>query len=407
MESPLEKMSRQKNQMPEKKKFFGGNFQKKKGIWVNLNEGDNVIRLVGSFIKCQTRYPQWVAEKAAMEYKEGGSYIPKVLTDMNWDIKNEEFLETDLWCDPMEDLKEAADKASFKLRKKAKELDDEAEANALKDEANIYSRISYNASSKARFKWKVIFREDPYVIIEDEDGKKKKKPSFKILDLPEKAQEELIKLFKQKKELSDPENGNDIIITVEKKKAKNGKPKTEYSASFVFDDEMKVVPTPLSEEELEYEDIDISNFTPWYKSPRDLFRSLTAKNKDLILEVLGKTEEDYPEEHPVKREKKVSEDKEEDDDDEKDEKIEPPISSKSKKVDVSDAFDDISSDDEDKTDDNEGDSTEDDNEESEDDEEDSNDGDDDMIPECFGNYDDEEDECNDCSCAKSCKKETK
>jgi len=238
--------------------------------------------------------------RRGMDYEQGKIYFPQFITCCDWDIDKEEDL-TEHYC-PICDV----NKAFYELFK-ALRADDSLSEEEKKSEEDKIKQTMRLANASFKYIWPIISREDPYFVEKDGDTEVKKK-GWKVLTLPKTVQDQIQDLAEQYPKVFDADEGCDIVI----ERSEGGK--TSYSTNFVIKG-TSLDAHPLTDEEREYETLELKNFVNWHVSPRELFKAIRPEYREVITEVLGKTEDDYPEEHPLannvvaapkKKEKKAS-----------------------------------------------------------------------------------------------------
>ena len=259
-------------------------FSSKEGLWISLVNGDNEVRLGGNVAVCERHYiKDLVSAEALKSSGEQRSAVNANTTCMNWDIEGQTKSEEELHCCPVCDLRVAANMK----RQEAKDAGDEDQEKKMKE-------LSGKSYARARYSWDAISRADPIVETKDAEGNVEKNPGWKILNLGKEGTEAIEALANQYSQLADPEEGCDIVISRHKSN------RITYGASFALEGpNIKV--SPLTEEEMAMEKIDLIRFVANHVSPRVLFESLKPAFQELITDVLGKTADDYPEDCPVKK----------------------------------------------------------------------------------------------------------
>ena len=219
----------------------------KEYVWFDWgNSEEHVVRLVGDF--------KWIRQHwiGASQFGQdieiinpsafkGENKIPMNVACGNWDAETESE-------DPDGDncavchLGRNADKM---LQKYGKEMD-EADKEIIKN-------IRKKCAVRNVYLFKCIDRENPYT---DEEKTRK---GFKIIKMPAELLTAIIELSKKLPDvnITSPEEGIDITIKRVKPESKKGK--TSYTALPVYQG-MTVKQTPLTAEELEYRDLDLSKF---------------------------------------------------------------------------------------------------------------------------------------------------
>jgi len=265
----------------------GGNrqaFSSQQGLWIRLENGDNEVRLGGNVAVCNRHYvKELVSAESLKSSGEGRPAVNANATCMNWDIEGQEKSEEELHCCPVCDLRVAANMK----RQEAKDAGDEEQEKKMKE-------LSGKSYARARYSWDAISRADPIIETKDAEGNTEKNPGWKILNIGKECTEALEALANQYPQLADPEEGCDVVISRHKSN------RITYGASFALDG-VNIKVTPLTEEEMAMEKIDLIRYVANHISPRVLFESLKPEHQELITDVLGKSADDYPEECPVKK----------------------------------------------------------------------------------------------------------
>lgn len=221
-----------------------GNFPKE-NIWFDWgNKEEHVVRLVGDFTWIRSH---WIGESAfgkdiailnASAFK-GENKIPMNVACGNWEVESESE-------DPNGDcpICRLAKNADAILSKNGKDMD-EADRNIIKS-------IRKKCAVKNTYLFKCIDRDNPYV----DDAKTKK--GYKIIKMPSDLLNAVVELSKKFGDISitSPDEGIDITIKREKG-ANGGVPK--FTALPVMSG-MSVKQTPLTDEELQYHDLDLKKF---------------------------------------------------------------------------------------------------------------------------------------------------
>jgi len=259
-------------------------FSSTTGLWVQLEDGDNKVRLGGNVSVCERHYVKELVSTEAMRAKgDSRADVSANVTCMNWDTDNQGKSEEELHCCPICDLRSA----SNIKRKEAKESGDEDAEKKMKE-------LSGKSFARSRYSWDAISRKDPLVKTKEADGSETEEIAWKILGLGTEGTEAIEALCKQYRQLADTDEGCDIVIS------KHQGTRTTYGASFALDGP-NIAVTPLSDEEKAMKDLDLVRYITSHMSPRKLFESLKPAFQELITDVLGKTAEDYPEDCPVQR----------------------------------------------------------------------------------------------------------
>jgi hypothetical protein len=261
-----------------------GNFPKKTGLWVNLDPGENRVRLGGNVVVCERHYVvDLVAPEALKSQGDQKPPLSKNITCLNWDINNQQPIDTELHCCAVCDLRTAANI----LRDEAKK------AEKKEDEENM-KKLSGKAYARSRYSWDAIDRENPEIKTTQPNGDEVEAKGWKILNLGKEGTEAIEELAKQYPQIADEDEGCDIVVSKHKSN------RITYGASFDLDGP-NIALSPLTDEEKEMEKIDLLRYVASHVSPRLVFQNLKPEYQEIITETLGKTEEDYPEEAPVKK----------------------------------------------------------------------------------------------------------
>jgi hypothetical protein len=259
-------------------------FSSTTGLWVQLEDGDNKVRLGGNVAVCERHYVKDLVSAEAMRPKgESRADVSANVTCMNWDTDNQGKSEEEVHCCPICDLRSAS---NIKL-KEAKESGDEDSEKKMKE-------LSGKSFARSRYSWDAISRKDPLVKTKDGDGNETEEMAWKILGLGTEGTEAIEALCKQYPQLADEDEGCDIVIS------KHQGTRTTYGASFALDGP-NIAVTPLTDEEKEMKDLNLVRYIASHMSPRTLFQSLKPSYQELITDVLGKTAGDYPEDCPVQK----------------------------------------------------------------------------------------------------------
>ena len=221
----------------------------RENIWFDWGDSEErIVRLVGDYKEVRTH---WIGESKygqgqdiailnASAFK-GDNKIPMNVGCGNWDIDTESE-------DPVGDncpICRLGRNADSILSKHGKELNEA-------DKAKLKKVIS-KCKVKSIFMFKCIDRDNPYV---DEERTKK---GYKIIKMPGELFKSIMDLAKQVKGVSIISDDNGIDIRIKRTKPENGKGKTTYSASVVMSG-LSVKQTPLTDEERQYHDLDLSKF---------------------------------------------------------------------------------------------------------------------------------------------------
>ena len=217
----------------------------KDNIWFDWgNKEEHTVRLVGDFKWIRTH---WIGESkfgkdiailnpSAFKDKR----IPMNIACSNWDAESE--TEDPFKGCPVCRLAKNADEM---LKRHGKEME-EADREIIK-------AIRRKCSPKNTYLFKCIDRDNPYV----DDAKSRK--GFKIIKMPYELLNAIIELSKKFGEtnITSPDEG--IDLSIKRSKGENGGP-MKYTVLPVMTG-MNVKPTPLTEEERNYHDIELLKFT--------------------------------------------------------------------------------------------------------------------------------------------------
>lgn len=220
----------------------------KDNIWFDWgNSEEHVVRLVGDFKWIRSH---WIGPNQFGKDIEilnatcfkGENKIPMNVACGNWDADSESEEPGSDNC-PVCRLGLNADTM---IRKYGKEME-EADKEVIKN-------IRRKCGIKNTYLFKCIDRDNPYL---DEEKTRK---GYKIIKMPAELLTAIVELSKklQGVNITSPEEG--IDITIKRVKPDGGKMgKTNYTALPVYEG-MTVKQTPLTEEELEFRDLDLSKF---------------------------------------------------------------------------------------------------------------------------------------------------
>jgi hypothetical protein len=221
----------------------------KENIWFDWgNSEEHVVRLVGDFKWIRSH---WIGanqfgkdvEIINSDSFKGENKIPMSVACGNWDVDSESEEPDGDNC-PVCRLGRNAEKMLQKYGKEMAEADKE-----------IIKTIRNKCAIRNTYLFKCIDRDNPY--IDDEKTKK----GFKIIKMPAELLTAIIELSNKIEgvNITSPDEGIDITIKRVKPEG-NKKGKTSYSALPVYKG-MTVKQTPLTAEELEYRDLDLSKFS--------------------------------------------------------------------------------------------------------------------------------------------------
>lgn len=224
---------------------LGGNNEnrdfKKQNIWFSWGDkNEHTIRLVDDFIMTMSH---WIGKsKFGKDYQMfpdrafvGDNKLANKIACENWDVE----------CESMNDN----GCPICKLEKNCNAIiaDKTVDAN-LREE---YKILRDKCRPQAGYMFKCIDRDNPYIA----DGEK----GYKIIQLTKGLLESIVELDKKLDgvELTSKENGIDIVI--KREPPASGKGATKYTATPVYQG-LKIKQTPLTEEELQYHDLDLKKF---------------------------------------------------------------------------------------------------------------------------------------------------
>jgi len=217
----------------------GGGFTKQRGIFHNLQDGDNIIRLVGDPVKVVMHFisPSHGKNKnrgiCADEAFEGDDRLPKRCVCPDWDIDSEEF-------------KSERECPVCKLNNFAKRMVKEGGDSLDPKDKKWLEMLASAARPAETYKWNIIDRANPNIIEIDQNGVSKDVPGFKVTSIGVEAANDVVGILKQMspKDITADDEGCDINII-----RSSGGPRVSYSAQVVIDGGMARF-TPLTDEEL-------------------------------------------------------------------------------------------------------------------------------------------------------------
>lgn len=224
----IERMKRMKERHPA-----SGNQNHMKGIYHAWKDGDNIIRLAGSFIEVRTHFiapaPKRKDRGLCRQdvFEKGENALPMVVNCLDWDVEKEEpkSIKTCPFC---------------KLAEISRAI---LKDNPTEEDKKFAKSLNQSAYPRSNLKWNIIDRDDPYIVI-TEGETEKKVLGFKIATIGMEAWKCIEGIFEQcKRDISDPSVGIDIKVT----KASNGT-RMAYTAQAVIDG-TSVRVTPFSPEE--------------------------------------------------------------------------------------------------------------------------------------------------------------
>jgi hypothetical protein len=282
---------RKSREASQKSNNSGGARKNVGGVFLNLEDGPNRVRLGKTFLMMEQHYIGDLIQDKYKGYASKDDDTPKFksyITCLNWDIDNEEQTAPESHACPICDLKYAANKRL----KSWKDSDADNKEEMIKHYKNI-GGMSY---PRMKFLWPALSRTNPFVTVTDESGNEEQQMGWKVLSLAKTAHESIETLYHTYESLFDPEEGCDIDVF----KNKSGG-KTSYSSSLALEGTALAI-SPLSEEELGLDELELKRFVSNYVSPRQLFLALKEEYQELITEELNKDSDDYPEDPMLTRE---------------------------------------------------------------------------------------------------------
>lgn len=312
----LEKMRRLRKRR-DKEGGNKNNFSNLRDIYYDWEMGDNRIRLVGEFLEVRTHFIAPAPKRSDRglcqpEAFKGDDRIPMVINCPDWDLEKEEH-------------KGTSDCPICKLNKIANDI---LEEGPDAEETEFFKKLRSAARARAALKWNVLDRANPYVTKKEGD-KEEKVLGYKIATVGMEAYDDIEGIFEQTgMDLSDAEEGVDIIVTKQK-----GKMRVEYSAKAAMDMSVKpptVAMTPLTDEEKAAELHRLIDRCGRQTDPQAIIDALHSDYRDLL--DLNEEEESTPAPKSKKAPKAEQEDEPEpdepylDDDDEEDDDDDDPLS---------------------------------------------------------------------------------
>jgi len=225
--STLDKVRRLKERRPQ----AGGN-GRIRGIFHGWKDGDNTIRLAGSFLEVRTHFIAPAPKRqdrglCRADAFQGDNNIPQVVNCLDWDIEKEE----------PRSVKRCPICKLYEIARSV--LKD----NPTPEEKKFFDALRQSAVARTNLKWNIIDRDDPYVVLTD-NGTEKRVLGFKVATVGMEAWKDIEGIFEQCNiDISDPVKGIDIKVT----KGSNGT-RVVYSAQAVLAGERLKI-TPFSAEE--------------------------------------------------------------------------------------------------------------------------------------------------------------
>lgn len=223
----------------------GNNFTKD-NIWFDWGDKEeHIVRLVGDFKWIRSHWigeSQYGKDITILNPKafKGDNKIPMNVSCANWDADSESE-------DPDGDcpICRLAKNADAILAKNGKDLDE--------SDRNIIKAIRKKCAVKNTYLFKCIDRDNPYV----DDAKTRK--GFKIIKMSRDLLNAIVELSKKFDGVSITSPDEGIDITIKRAKGENGGvPK--FTALPVMDG-LSIKQTPLTNEELQFHDLDLGKFT--------------------------------------------------------------------------------------------------------------------------------------------------
>ena len=223
---------------------FGNRFNDKssptgnaKDVFFKFKTGTNRIRLVGDMVECRAHYLAGNSKRGnrglcpPMAF-EGDNKIFSAINCVDWDVHTEQKKATKT-C-PICQLLLIAQRALSSGK-----LNDSTKA--------FYNELKQNAREMTSFKVNIIDRDDPYITILD-NGTERKEKGLKIASLTYTVAKKIYELStKIKFGIENPDRGIDIEVI---RSDTNGK--TSYDVRPIFDSDLKICVSPLTEEERNY-----------------------------------------------------------------------------------------------------------------------------------------------------------
>lgn len=220
----------------------------KENVWFEWgNSEEHTVRLVGDFKWTRSHWigPSQFGQDIEIinsDAFKGENKIPMNVACGNWDVDSESEEPSGDNC-PVCRLGAHANLMLSKYGKDMEESDKE-----------IIKNIRKKCAVRNVYLFKCIDRDNPYT---DEEKTRK---GYKIIKMPAELLTAIIELSKKLSgvNITSPEEGIDITIKRVKPEG-NKKGKTSYTALPVYEG-MTVKQTPLTEEELQFRDLDLSKF---------------------------------------------------------------------------------------------------------------------------------------------------
>lgn len=297
----------------------GGRMQ---GIFHQWKDGDNILRLVGNFLEVKTHFIAPAPKRnerglCRADAFKGDDKLSPVVNCTDWDVEKEE-------------AKEVKTCPICKLNAIAHAIVKENPEDEKEKEA--FKKIRGDANPRTVLKWNILDRDDPNIILV-EDDEEKKVLGLKIATVGMEAWNDIEGIFEQMGfDITHSKDGIDIKVN----KGNNGA-RVAYSAQAVIDTSKKpptAMVTPFSDEERALKEHDLKSLCG--KQP-DVQKIIDALHEDLreLIEINLEDEAGQSEEKSEKKSEKKSEEKSEKKSEEKsEEKSEPerePVSESSEK----------------------------------------------------------------------------
>lgn len=208
-------------------------FPRTTGIFHDFKEGDNIVRFLGEYVEVRTHFiaPSKKTKSRGVcnaDAFTGDDRLPMLVNCPDWDIQTESWKEERV-CPVCRLGKIARDGLS--------------NPDLSPEERKYFETLKSAAGGHHRYKWNVIDRDNPNVIVKNEDGTTEERVGIKIATLGKEAFEAVKGIFEQVGfDITDPDDGVDVKIT-----RVNGN-RVSYSAVCMIEGKgLKV--TPLTDEE--------------------------------------------------------------------------------------------------------------------------------------------------------------
>ena len=254
----------------------GGKFSKQTDIWFKFKDGENVIRLVGGYLRVDTHYLA-----PAIKRKDRGlcpqdvfdrnneNPLPISVNCLNWDVANEKPMADGHRNCPICKLWRIA---QDKLRDK----------KLPEDQKKFYDNLKQKCRPVTNFKWNIIDRANPQVTETTPEGEVRKILGYKVASFGMEAFGDIKGIFMQlePRDLSDKDQGADVIV---EKTSKSDK--TSYSARVVMKGGV-AAETTLSSEERKMVAHDLMRLNGKMTDPEAIVAALHDDIKE-VLEAAG------------------------------------------------------------------------------------------------------------------------